>query len=68
MCTHKGGELLPEKKKLGRPTDNPKTRIIKARVDAETVRMLDEYCARKQKTYSETIRDGIKRLYEDETD
>ncbi|RGX54453.1 hypothetical protein DWV16_13770 [Anaerotruncus sp. AF02-27] len=59
---------MPEKKKMGRPTDSPKTRVIRARVDAETARMLDEYCARKQKTYSETIRDGIKRLYEDETD
>ena len=59
---------MPEKKKMGRPTDSPKTRVIRARVDAETVRMLDEYCARKQKTYSETIRDGITRLSEDETD
>jgi hypothetical protein len=33
---------MNSKKKMGRPTDNPKTGLVKARIDDKTVEQLDE--------------------------
>jgi hypothetical protein len=59
--------LLPQKKKMGRPTDNPKRHEIKARVDDETYRILNNYCEQKGKSKGQGIRDGIKKLEPDIT-
>lgn len=56
--------MLP-KKKMGRPTDNPKRHEIKARIDDESLQILTDYCKLKGKTKAEAIRDGISRLKPD---
>lgn len=56
--------LLP-KKKMGRPTDNPKRHEIKARIDDRTFEILNAYCAEKGKTKAEGVRDGIRKLETD---
>ena len=55
---------MPEKKKLGRPTDSPKRHEIKVRLDDATLQTLDAYCARKKVTRVQGIRDGINALKE----
>ena len=46
-------------KKMGRPTDNPKIRIVHAKIDEDTSAILDMYCEDKQVNNSEAIRRGI---------
>lgn len=58
-------KYLPEKKKMGRPTDNPKGEPIHVRLDTECVEVLDEYCSQKQVVRTEAIRRGIKKLKDD---
>lgn len=57
--------LLPEKKKMGRPTDNPKGTSVHVRLDKESDEILSVYCERKQVHRTEAIRRGIKKLKED---
>lgn len=52
---------MPEKK-MGRPTDNPKTERITIRLDKDSSHILDEYCYENGKGKAEAIRDGIKKL------
>lgn len=52
---------MPEKK-LGRPTDNPKSNPIHVRLDKESLFILDKYCEKKCVTRAEGIRNGIKML------
>ena len=54
--------ILPEKKKLGRPTDNPKGTSTHIRLDAECVDTLAKYCSKYNIVRAEAIRRGIKRL------
>ena len=51
-----------EKKKMGRPTDNPKFNPIHVRLDGESTRILEEYCEREKITRAEGIRRGIRKL------
>jgi len=53
---------MPEKKKLGRPTDSPKRHEIKVRLDDATLDTLDKYCRQKDITRVQGIRDGINAL------
>lgn len=53
---------MPEKKKMGRPTDNPKGTSIHIRLDAECVNILALYCEQENINKTEAIRHGIKRL------
>lgn len=53
---------MPEKKKMGRPTDSPKRHEIKVRLDDATLETLDDYCKRKGATRVQGIRDGINSL------
>lgn len=53
---------MPEKKKIGRPTDSPKRNEIKVRLDDTTLQTLDDYCKRKEVTRVQGIRDGINAL------
>lgn len=48
--------------KMGRPTDNPKTKKIAARLDAESTAILENYCQQEQVSESECVRRGIKKL------
>ena len=52
---------------MGRPTDNPKRHEIKARIDDETYRILNDYCEEKGKSKAEGVRDGIRKLEPDIT-
>lgn len=54
--------FLTPKKKMGRPTDNPKRHEIKARIDDDTYKILNDYCEKQGKTKAEGIRDGIRKL------
>ena len=52
-------------KKIGRPTDNPKSKPIHVRLDEESASVLDAYCAQEQIPKTEGIRRGIKKLKDD---
>lgn len=54
-----------EKKKMGRPTDNPKSKPIHVRLDDECMEVLDAYCSRNGISRTEGIRRGIKKLKEE---
>lgn len=56
---------MPEKKKMGRPTDNPKSSPIHVRLDAESLEILDKYCQQNDVKKTEAIRIGIKKLEAD---
>lgn len=52
-----GDNLSP---RTGRPkSDNPKGIELKARIDAETDRRIQEYCKKHNKTRTEVVREGI---------
>ena len=51
--------ILPEKKKMGRPTDNPKDTSIHVRLDDECVEILEKYCAQEKVGRAEATRRGI---------
>lgn len=54
-----------EKKKIGRPTNNPKTKPRQVRLDEECNLILDEYCKKNDVSKAEAIRRGIKKLKEE---
>ena len=56
---------LPEKKKMGRPTDNPKGTSIHVRLDDTCNEILDAYCVQEQVAKTEAVRRGIKKLKDD---
>lgn len=55
---------MPEKK-LGRPTDNPKSKPIHVRLDSECENILERYCEQEGVKKTEAIRRGIKKLDSD---
>ena len=57
--------LLADKKKLGRPTNNPKGVSIHVRLDKECDTILKLYCKQEQIPKTEAIRQGIKKLSDD---
>lgn len=52
---------MPEKK-MGRPTDNPKSNPIHVRLDNESLKILDRYCQQEKIKRTEGIRQGIQLL------
>lgn len=56
---------MSEKKKMGRPTDNPKGKPIHVRLDDECARILEQYCEQEQVAKTEGVRRGIKKLESD---
>lgn len=55
---------MPQKQR-GRPvTDNPKSLRVDVRLTEAELKMLDEYCTRKDVTRPQGLRDGIKALNE----
>ena len=57
-------KCVPEKKKMGRPTDNPKTVQFSVRFDSDTLKILDEYCAKNQFTRPQGVREAVRKLKE----
>lgn len=55
-------KTVPEKKKMGRPTDNPKTTQFSVRFDSDTLEILDEYCLKKQLTRPQGVREAVRKL------
>ena len=55
----KGGEHISEQKKMGRPTDNPKTTMFRVRLDDEAIQKLDESAESLNITKSDVVRKGI---------
>ena len=52
-------------KKMGRPTDNPKTVSFKTMLDNETNEKLKESSAKLDVSKAEIVRKGIHRIYDD---
>ena len=50
---------MPEKKKIGRPTDSPKRHQLRVRLNDADLEKLDRYCKKKGITRVQGIRDGI---------
>lgn len=55
---------VPEKKKMGRPTDNPKTAQFSVRFDEPTLRILDNFCKKNDMTRPQGVREAVRRLEE----
>ena len=54
-----------EKRKRGRPTESPKNKTIKFRVDQETESKLT-YCSKELKrSKSQILRDGVKKIFDE---
>lgn len=51
-------------KKIGRPTDNPKTKLLQIRLDNDTLNKLDECANIKKTSKSEIVRTGINEQYD----
>jgi len=54
-----------EKKKIGRPTENPKTIVKRARMSEEDVRKLKECCCVLNMSESDVLRMGIDKVYQE---
>ena len=50
---------------MGRPTDNPKDKTLFIRLDSESSKTLEAYCAQEEVTKAEAARRGIKKLKDD---
>lgn len=56
--------LVPEKK-IGRPTDSPKTFMLRVKMDKITLDKLDECCEIENVNRSEFVRKSIHEKYDD---
>ena len=56
---------MPEHKKMGRPTDNPKRHDTRVRMSDEDVELLEYCCKATGKTKAEVIREGIRKVYDE---
>ena len=54
-----------EKKKISRPTDNPRTEKIGIRISKKELEMLNVCAEKKQITRANIIVEGIKKVYEE---
>lgn len=52
-------------KKMGRPTDSPKTFMLRVKMDKNTLFKLDECCKITDKNRSEFVRQSIHEKYDD---
>jgi Ribbon-helix-helix protein, copG family. len=55
---------IATKKKMGRPTDNPKDTTFRVRLDKESIKKLNEAANTLQTTRSDVIRKGIDTVYD----
>ena len=56
--------ILIEKKKMGRPTDAPKTIVKRARMSEKDVEKLRQCCEVLNMSESDVLRMGIDKVYE----
>ncbi|WP_432407991.1 CopG family transcriptional regulator [Wukongibacter sp. M2B1] len=56
---------MTDKKRLGRPTDNPKNTMLRIRMDNETLRKLDKCRKVFDTNRSDMIRKSIHKMYDD---
>lgn len=56
---------MNSQKKMGRPTDNPKTKQIMVRLDQKCQDILDRYCKQENISSAEAARRGIMKLEEE---
>lgn len=54
-----------EKKKMGRPTNNPRPNKLSIRISDEDKKTLEDYCETENVNKTEAISRGIKRLRSD---
>ena len=59
MSLHKGGGIISEKKKMGRPTNSPKDTMFRVRLDEEYAEKLNESADKLQISKSDVVRKGI---------
>lgn len=52
-----------EKKKMGRPTDNPKNHETRIRMSDEDVEILEYCCKATSRTKADIIREGIREVF-----
>lgn len=57
--------VVVEKKKMGRPTDNPKTNNYRIRMTDEELSKLEECCRETGLSKADVIRLGIDKVYEE---
>lgn len=50
------------KKKIGRPTDNPKQVQIAVRFDEQTLQILDDFCEQERISRAEGTRRAVRKL------
>ena len=66
LCVMQNKEVINiNSRKLGRPTDNPKSASINIRLDEDTAEILKQYCEEKEVTRTEGVRRGIRKLSEE---
>lgn len=51
-----------DRKKMGRPTDNPKPTQLAVRFDCETLQILDNYCQKERVSRAEGVRQAVRKL------
>ncbi len=54
--------MAKEKKKMGRPTDNPRPHRLSIRLNDNDKNILDKYCEKEGINKTEAISRGIKKL------
>lgn len=55
---------MSEKNKGGRPTTNPRPNKLSVRISDKSMKILDDYCGRKDISRADGVRDGIDSLKE----
>ena len=58
--------LTENKKKMGRPTDNPRPHSLTIRISDADKRILEEYCAKTGVNRTEAISRGIEKLIDED--
>lgn len=58
-------EVIKMSPRTGRPTNNPKNNKITVRLDAESTRIMQEYCEQENVERAEAVRRGLKKLEKD---
>lgn len=53
---------MPTKRKMGRPTESPKSTQFSVRFDEETLNILDDYCKKNSVPRPEGVRRAIRNL------
>ena len=61
----KGGEIVAPKKAGRPPSDNPKDKTLRVRVDDHTLEKIDQCTQALHTTRSDIVRQGIDKVYDD---